>query len=154
MPQGRQPHEQRFERIPRPSAELLAKLLADAQLADDIQVLLRIHLAKIIQQSTATANHSEQTTAAAVIFRMRPHVLGQRIDPSGQYGDLNLGRTAIVVPSPVLADDFLFPFFGDRHVKLRLLRCGSFSRKRLDTSKLLAPAWAETNPDSILKRQL
>jgi hypothetical protein len=35
---------------------------------------------------------------------------------------LNFGRTAVVVPPPILADDFLFPFFGDRHVKLRLLR--------------------------------
>ena len=113
-------------------------LLANSKLANDVQVLLRIDLAQIIQQPSTTTHHSQQSPPTRVVLGVGPHVLGQRIDPSGQYGHLNFRRPAIVVPASIFADDFLFPFFRDRHVWLRLLRVSAFVTRHLDTSNLLA----------------
>jgi hypothetical protein len=97
-------------------------LLADVQPANDIEVLLRVDSAQVIQQTTTAADHAEQATPTGVVLRMSPHVLRQRIDPTCQECDLHFRRTAVGIAPSVLKDYFCFPVFRDCHTLLPLSR--------------------------------
>ena len=56
-------------------------LLADAELADDVDIPLRIHAAQIVQQRAAAADHGQEAAPAGIILLVRPHVLGQVVNP-------------------------------------------------------------------------
>ena len=51
-------------------------LLTNSELADDVEITLRIHLSKEIQMAPTAAYHRQKTTPAGIVFLMRSHVLG------------------------------------------------------------------------------
>ena len=93
------------------------KLLADIQLTNQIQIPLWIMLANVIEQRSSLANHSEQTASARIITGRTSHVLGHSIDSFRQHGNLHVWRTIVTVMCAKLADNFLFSFFCNGHVK-------------------------------------
>jgi len=93
------------------------QLLSDIQLANQIQIPLRIMLANVIQQRSSLANHPEQTASARIITGRTSHVLGHSIDSFRQHGNLHVWRTIVAVVCAELADNFLFSIFCNGHVK-------------------------------------
>ena len=91
------------------------RLLTDAKTPDDLDIALRIDPAQVIQQAPATADHGQQTTPAGIVLVMGSHVLGQAVDARGQQGDLDFGRTRVVLRTLVIVDNGLFTLFRDRH---------------------------------------
>jgi hypothetical protein len=64
-------------------------LLTNSELADDIEITLRINLAKVIQMAPTATYHRQKTTPTGIVFLVRSHVLGQVIDPGCQDGNLH-----------------------------------------------------------------
>jgi hypothetical protein len=90
-------------------------LLTNAQLSDDIEISLWILTPHIVEQTSATANQTQQASPGGVILAVSPHVLGQPINPLGQDGNLHLRRAGIGVGFLMVADNLGFSLFRDRH---------------------------------------
>lgn len=74
-----------------------ALLLTDAQTPDRIEIALRIHIAEIIQKATTTADQCKQTSAARIVFLVRPHMFRQVVNPSRQDRNLDLRRAGVLL---------------------------------------------------------
>src|SRR6478735_2076743 len=96
-------------------------LLANAKLTDDIDVPLSVDATQIVEQAAAAADHGEQTAATGIILLVRPHVLGQVVDPRRENRNLHLRRARVGLLAPVLRDQFPLPLFGDCHSRFRSL---------------------------------
>jgi hypothetical protein len=109
-------------------------LLTDIQALNEGQIALGVTLAEIVEQSTTLSDQREETSATGIVFVVRPHMLGESIDASGQDGDLNLGRPGVLFVALVIPNDFLLPLFRDRHVLPYSAAFANFTLAR--------PAWA------------
>src|SRR5207248_669095 len=67
-------------------AQRNTELLTNAKLADDIHVSLSVDATQIIEQTAAATDHRQQPAATGVILLVRPHVLGQVVDPRRENG--------------------------------------------------------------------
>jgi hypothetical protein len=79
-------------------------LLSNAQPLDDRPVPGIVHIAKIIQQSPATADKLEKTPSGVVILLMKLEMLRQIRNPVRQHGNLNFRRSGIIVMLPMPFD--------------------------------------------------
>ncbi len=77
--------------------KLESKLLSNVQTFDNVEVSIGFDAANVVQQSTPSGNHSQQTTTRRKIFLVRSHVFGQVVDACRQYRDLNVRRTGITI---------------------------------------------------------
>ena len=93
------------------------QLLADIQLANQIQIPLWVMLANVIQKRSSLADHPKQTASARIVSHCTSHVLGHSIDSLRQHGNLHVWRTIIAIMCAELADNFLFSIFCNGHVK-------------------------------------
>ena len=91
------------------------ELLPDAQLPNDIQITLRIFAANIVEQTSTSADQTQQTPPRSEIFAVGSHVFGQTVDSLRQNRDLHLRRSGIRIVMLVVSDDLLFSLFRDRH---------------------------------------
>jgi hypothetical protein len=98
-----------------------------------------IDLLEVIQQPSPTADLHKQTSPAGMVLLMLPQVLGQRVDPGGQNGDLDLGGPGVHIGPPVLSNQFLFPLFGNGHLLPRLLHLGFGSACFAHEATILPP---------------
>ena len=87
-------------------------LLADAELADDLRITIRIVLFEVIEEATATADHHEETPPGGMVLLVGLEVFGQLPDPLTEDSDLHFGRTRIAVVCAVLVDYVLFLLTG------------------------------------------
>ena len=101
----------------REPAQESKKLLADIQLANQIQVSLWIMLSNIIEQGSSLANHSEQTASARIVSYSPSHMLGHSVDSFREHCNLHVWRAIVALMCAELADNFLFSFFCNGHVK-------------------------------------
>ena len=89
------------------------RLLADAERLDDAAVGPEILGLQVVEQATALADHHEKATAGVVILQVSLEVLRQVRDALGEEGDLDLGRTGVLLVLLELPDHFLFRLFRD-----------------------------------------
>ena len=80
-------------------------LLADSQLLDDRFVPLRVVLLQVVEQTTALADHHEQSAAGSVVLFVRSEVLRQLSDAFAQQSDLYFGAAGIRGVGLVRFDD-------------------------------------------------
>ena len=78
---------------------------------EELVILRQVVALEIIEELAAAGGHLEEAAAAVEILAVGAEVLGQVIDASGQQGDLDFGRTGVLVVGFVFGDDF---GFGDR----------------------------------------
>ena len=88
--------------------------LADVQLRNDGTVALDVLLGQVVEQAAALTDHLVHAKTAVVVVGMTLQVLGELADTLGKNGDLDFGRTGVVLVGGVLADDFGLFLFGDR----------------------------------------
>jgi len=93
------------------------QLLADIQLANQIQIPLWVMLANVIQKRSSLANHPKQTASARIITDGTTHVLSHSIDSFRQHRNLHIGRSIVTIMGAKLSDNFLFSIFCNGHVK-------------------------------------
>src|SRR6516162_8251379 len=79
-------------------------LPSDAETADDGAVALDVVLADVIEQPAALADELHQAAPGVVVPFVLLQVLREVVDPSGQQGNLHLGRAGVLVVEPVLGD--------------------------------------------------
>ena len=81
----------------------LSKSLADVQLRDNGTITLDIFLGQVVEQAAALTNHLVHAKTAVVIVGVTLQVLGELKDALGKNGDLDFGRTGVVLVGGVLA---------------------------------------------------
>jgi len=73
-----------------------ARLAADAQFLNQSQITVGITAGNVLEQTAATADHLQQTTASHEIFLVDLEVLGKFLDALGQNTDLYACTTGIL----------------------------------------------------------
>ena len=63
---------------------------------------------EIVEMGLAIGDHAEQTATGMIVFAMFAEMAGQFVDFLGQEGDLNFGRTAILVMNAGFLDNLAF----------------------------------------------
>jgi hypothetical protein len=119
------------------------RLLADFEPPDDVEVTLRIDLFQVIQQASPPSDLHEQAPAAGIILLMLPQVLGQRVDPGRQNGDLDFRGARIHFGPPILSNQFLFPLFRNGHLLPRLLHLGWLRHAPQNEATIFPPCLLE-----------
>ena len=80
-------------------------LAAEAELLRDLVVAARVSVVEVIQQTTALANHHQQTTARAMIFVVFLEMISEFVDALSQQRDLNIRRSGVLfVESEIFYD--------------------------------------------------
>ena len=74
-------------------AILRSRLLAQAQLADDLLVTVEVLALQVVQQAAALADHLQQTLSRVVVLGVDLEVLGQVLDSPGEQRDLDFRAT-------------------------------------------------------------
>ena len=82
----------------------LRVLAPEAEASDDRSVPLDVVALHIVEQSTPTTDHHEQTTTGVVVVLVSLEVLGEAFDALGEEGDLNLGRAGVGLVESVLCN--------------------------------------------------
>ena len=85
-------------------------LFADAELFNNHAVARDILLHQVIQQIAAMADHFQQAAAGVMVLLVHLQVLGQVVDPLGEDGDLDLGRTGVPLMRRIFLDNRGFFF--------------------------------------------
>jgi hypothetical protein len=60
---------------------------------------------QIVEELATAGRHLKKATTRVKVFAVRAQVLGQMIDASREQGDLDLGRTGILLVGFVFCDD-------------------------------------------------
>ena len=74
----------------------LLDVVANAELLDELTVLIDVVLLDVGEETTTLTDEHEQTTAGVEVLLVGLHVLGQLLDALGQDGDLNLGVAGVL----------------------------------------------------------
>src|SRR6185369_8412467 len=70
---------------------------------------------EVAEQTTAAADHHQETATGMVILRLLIQVLGQIFDAPAEEGDLHLRRADVRGMGPVTADELALLIFGQGH---------------------------------------
>ena len=85
------------------------------KLCDNRTITLNIRLVEVAEQTTAMADHLQQTATGMMILLVLLEVLRQIVDTCGEDSDLYFRRTRITLVNGILLHDFLFCFLS-QHV--------------------------------------
>ena len=88
-------------------------------------VLRKVVPFQVIKQLATAGSHLEQPPAGVEVLAMRPQVLGQVIDASGEQGDLDFGRAGILIVDLIFFDDFWFNDCGGHGYVFRFTTVGN-----------------------------
>jgi hypothetical protein len=83
-----------------------SSLLADPELPNHIPVTVRGVRLQVIQKTTATAHHHEQSAAGRKVLFVGLEMLRQLIDATTQDRNLNFGAAGIAVMRTILINNF------------------------------------------------
>ena len=111
------------------------KLLTDTESCDNGTISLDVNLLEVAEKASSLTDHHQKAASAVVILLVNLEVLGEVVDPSGEQGDLNLGRTGVAFVGGVFRHDSLLFFF--QHVCFHLSKLFAYvSVKGCETSAL------------------
>src|SRR4029453_815099 len=94
---------------------LCGSLPAQDELLDEGAVSLDVLSLEVVEETPSLAPELEEPTAGIVVLRVRPQMLGQVVDPSGEEGNLSLCRTSVGSTPTVFLDDLQLDFLGEAH---------------------------------------
>ena len=83
-------------------------LFTDTELADNGPVPGDVGFIKIIQQTAALSDKSDQCTLGGEIFFRGFQMVGEMIDALSEQSDLTFGRAGIILRLPVFFEELLF----------------------------------------------
>jgi hypothetical protein len=89
------------------------QLFPYAQFCDTSPVPLYVLFDQIVKQVSTPSDHLEQAKLAVFVLFVNLEVLGELLDPLGEYRDLYLGRSCVGVVSAVVFDYQIFLLFSD-----------------------------------------
>ena len=78
-------------------------------------VTLDVLSLEVVEEPPSLSHELQEPAARVVILRMRPQMLGQIVDPSGEEGNLHLCRTCVGRRPTVLLDDLRLDFLREAH---------------------------------------
>ena len=125
------------------------RLLAEAELLDEILVSLAIARREVLQKPVSATDHEQKTAPRGVILLVRSKVVGQSGDPLRDDCDLDLWTADIFFVTSVRLNDAGFLGWSDGHssnpvgVKPRL--ASSLLYKHLTTTHCVFPRNEESN---------
>lgn len=93
----------------------LLDVVANAELLDELTVLIDVVLLDVGEETTTLTDEHEQTTTGVEVLLVGLHVLGQLLDALGQDGDLNLGVAGVLGVLAELSGELRFALLGNRH---------------------------------------
>ena len=93
----------------------LLDVVANAELLDELTVLVDVVLLDVGEETTTLTNQHEQTTAGVEVLLVGLHVLGQLLDALGQDGNLNLGVAGVLGVLAELGGELRLALLGNRH---------------------------------------
>src|SRR6186997_5559 len=93
-------------------------LLAEAELADQVGVALRVILLEVIKKAAALVDHHQEAAPAMIVLGVALEMLGQGLDAVGEDGDLDFGRTRIVLAAAMFLRQRSLALRGNRHRSL------------------------------------
>ena len=88
-------------------------LLAEAELLEDLVVLVEIFALEVIKQLATAGGHLQEAAAGVEVLAVFAEVIGQVIDPGREQRDLDFARTGIGFVRFELGDDFGFNRSGN-----------------------------------------
>ena len=71
------------------------RLMPEAKLFDECSVRGQVAALEIREEPAAGTDHLQQPSAAVMVLRMGPEVIGEGIDPLGEQSDLYLGGPGV-----------------------------------------------------------
>jgi hypothetical protein len=89
----------------KPQTEML---LTQLQFLCNRLIPIGIGRMQVVQQTTALADHHQQTTAGAMILLVPLQVLGQAVNTLRQQRDLHISRAGILFVHPKILNSFGF----------------------------------------------
>lgn len=90
-------------------------LTTDAELFDQSLVPFEVPRVQVIKQAATLANQAQQSAARMMVLCVRLQMPGQLFDSRREDGDLDFGRTAVVLGARVGADNFPLAGGLERH---------------------------------------
>ncbi len=87
------------------------RLAAQAQPTYEAPVTLDVLFLQVLQESSALADHLQETSPRMEIVLVLAHVLGQVPDAAGEQRNLYLRRTRVAVLGRVLPDYFVLVLY-------------------------------------------
>jgi hypothetical protein len=81
--------------------------MTEAQIRDQLPISLQVLPPEVVQKTTATADHLEESPAAVVIFLMPLEVIPEVIYALRQESDLYRGTAPVTLVELVLLDDLV-----------------------------------------------
>lgn len=93
----------------------LLDVVANAELLDELTVLVDVVLLDVGEETTTLTNQHEQTTTGVEVLLVGLHVLGQLLDALGQDGNLNLGVAGVLGVLTELGGELRLALLGNRH---------------------------------------
>src|SRR5665213_212297 len=91
------------------------RLLAQAELADELAVALEVLVLQVDEQAPALTDLHQQAAAAVVVLLVDLEVLVELVDRRGQNCDLDVGRAGVVGAAAVLGREARLFVFGQGH---------------------------------------
>jgi hypothetical protein len=77
----------------------------EPELGDDSPVALDVGALQVVQQPATLADQLEQPAPRVVVVGVRLEVVGEVIDPFAEDGDLDFGRSGVLLIEAVRLDD-------------------------------------------------
>src|ERR1043166_6933652 len=87
---------------------LILELVPEAQFLDDLPVSVDIRTLQVVQETATTSDHLEEPTTTVVVLLVESEVIGQIVDPLGEQGDLNAGRSTVGLMLRIFLDGRTF----------------------------------------------
>jgi hypothetical protein len=87
---------------------LILELVPEAQFLDDLPVSVDIRSLQVVQETATTSDHLEESTTTMVVLLVGAEVVRQIVDPLGEQGDLNAGRSTVGLMRPIFLDGRTF----------------------------------------------
>src|SRR5439155_3571889 len=91
------------------------KLIPQPELADHREVPVPLGLPQVLEQVGPLADQTQKPAAAGEVLLVRPHVLGEGVDPLREQRDLHFGRSGVGIAPAELRDEFGLLVLCDRH---------------------------------------
>src|SRR3990172_9566644 len=66
-------------------------LVPETQLINEPAIACQIRALEVFEETAPLADHHQEASAAVVVFKVSAEMIGQRIDPLGEQGDLDPG---------------------------------------------------------------
>jgi hypothetical protein len=94
---------------------VLSVLLSEVQCLNQIAIALDIVVTEIVEQPSSLPDEHEKPAPGVMVLLVNLEMLGEVVDPLGEYGYLDIGRPGILLMPLKLFDDLLLFLYMQHH---------------------------------------